>query len=80
MTNTVVGLKHDDGKDPWHLLPLTEVKEVVKVLAFGAKKYGPNNWQYLDEPRERYFSAMMRHMIAWREGEWLDRESGLPLP
>jgi hypothetical protein len=30
------GLKYDNGKDPWHLLAFDAIRELVKVLAFGA--------------------------------------------
>lgn len=70
------GLKYDCGKDPWHLLPIEEVEDIVKVLAYGAEKYGPNNWQNV-EPAERYYAAAIRHLVAWRKGELVDPESGL---
>ena len=72
------GRKDDSGKAPWHLLPWCAVREVVAVLAFGAGKYGPNNWQQVEGAQDRYFSAAQRHLVAWREGERLDAESGLP--
>jgi hypothetical protein len=43
-----------------------------------AAKYSPDNWQRVPEPRERYFSAAMRHLVAWKEGATHDLESGLP--
>lgn len=72
------GIKHDHGKAPWHLLPWSSVAAVVSVLEYGALKYAPNNWQRLVAPEDRYFSAAMRHLVAWRGGEKLDPESGLP--
>lgn len=73
-----VGIKHDKGKLPWHLLPWEPVEEVVKVLQFGAEKYKANNWQKLDEFDDRYFSAAMRHLVAHQKGEVVDPESDLP--
>lgn len=72
------GAKHDAGKDPWHLLPWGPVREVVRVLAHGAKVYAPNNWQKVKSGRDRYFNATMRHLFAWEGGELLDPDSGLP--
>lgn len=69
------GLKFDTDKLRWDLLPIECVEEVVKILSFGAKKYGPNNWQNV-EP-DRYYAALMRHLVASRKGEKLDPESGL---
>ena len=70
-------LKFDSGKVPWFLIPWNEVEEVAKVLGFGAKKYKPNNWQLVDDPG-RYFSAAIRHLVAWHKGEKKDLETGLP--
>ncbi len=72
------GRKDDSGKAPWHLLPWGAVAEVVRVLAFGAAKYAPDNWQQVAQPGDRYFSAAQRHLVAWRQGERVDPESGLP--
>ncbi len=71
------GRKDDSDKDRWDLLPLEPVRQIVKVLTFGAKKYAPDNWQKVSEPRDRYFAALMRHLVAWRSGEALDPESGI---
>ncbi len=72
------GEKHDQGKARWDLLPWGPVRQIVAVLTFGAKKYAPHNWQKVDNPRERYFAALHRHLVAWREGELLDPETKLP--
>lgn len=70
------GKKFDIGKLRWDLLPFKEIEKVVEILTFGSKKYGDNNWQNLDDFEKRYFSALMRHMVAWLEGEKYDQESG----
>ena len=71
------GTKHDGGKAPWHLFPFSAAEEIVKVLDFGAKKYAPDNWNKVDQAEDRYFSAAIRHLGAWKEGEKNDPESGL---
>ena len=77
--NKPIGLKNDiiDDKDRWDLLHLEDIEEVVKILSFGSKKYGPNNWQYVENGVERYYAALMRHLCAWRKGENIDPDSGL---
>jgi hypothetical protein len=50
---------------------------IVKVLQFGAKKYGERNWEQGGHWL-RNFSALIRHVSAWSQGEDLDPESGLP--
>ena len=72
------GIKHDTGKLRWDLLPMSAIEKIVAVLSFGAAKYGANNWQALDDFESRYFAALERHLVAWRRGERIDSESGLP--
>ena len=62
----------------WHLLPWVATSLVVKVLTYGAKKYAPENWRKVQDPQDRYFAAAMRHLVARRDGQKLDPESGLP--
>lgn len=71
------GLKFDINKDRWDLLPWIEVREVARVLTFGAKKYGDYNWTAVENGRSRYLAAAMRHITAWIDGEIFDKESGL---
>ncbi len=71
------GKKFDGGKYRHSLLPPGVLKEVIKVLEYGAEKYGENNWQQLTDGRRRYYDAAMRHMDAWKEGVKIDEESGL---
>jgi hypothetical protein len=67
----------------FHLLPWRAITMVAGIYEYGAKKYAANSWREVpvdqetgETPIERYFNAMMRHIIAWRRGEWLDPESG----
>lgn len=70
------GLKHDDGKLRWDLLPTDSTREIVSVLTMGCKKYGARNWEKgLDY--SRFYAALLRHLSAWWEGEDKDPESGL---
>lgn len=74
----VLGIKHDDEKPRWDLLPLEPVARIVDVLTHGATKYQPNNWMQVFNAGDRYFGAAMRHLVAWKGGEKIDQESGLP--
>jgi len=67
--------KLDAGKDRWSLLPLASIRQVVKVLTFGARKYSVDSWREV-EP-ERYLDAAYRHLYEWRMGRKNDEESGL---
>jgi|TARA_R100001086_G_scaffold90209_3_gene44413 hypothetical protein len=68
--------KFDGGKRRWRLLPFEIINDVVSVFDFGADKYGVDNWKECDD-WDRYFDAMMRHIIAWRLGERVDKETNI---
>jgi hypothetical protein len=74
----MIGKKLDGDKLDYSLMPWSAMDEVVKVLMFGARKYDEDNWKYVANGKRRYLSACYRHVNAMAEGEWLDKESGLP--
>ena len=65
-----------DDKLRWDLLPMEEIEDIVKVYHAGAKKYGPNTWQNLDNGIERYRAAMFRHLMEYMKGERVDSDTG----
>lgn len=69
--------KYDNGKLRWDLLPIRELEEIVKVYTFGSQKYGDNKWQGLENGKERYYAALLRHLAEYRKGNAIDDESGL---
>ena len=69
--------KNDTGKPEYELLPLELLSGVNKILQYGAEKYGLNNWKKPDFAMSRAYNALLRHMIAFWNGENLDKESGL---
>lgn len=70
------GRKDDSAKIRWDLLPPDAVEDIVKVLMFGAVKYGDYNWAK-GMSWSRLFAACLRHLWAWWRGEENDPESGL---
>ena len=64
------GKKFDQGKTEWDLLPLGPIEEVIKVLMHGKEKYGRDNWQLVDNPIRRYYSAAQRHLAAFRRARF----------
>ena len=77
MKNVKGGIKFDEGKPMWNLVPLEAVQEVAKVLTMGANKYGKRNWVKLPDFEDRYMSATLRHITQHQSGELFDEESGL---
>lgn len=73
-------VKHDNGKARYDLIDADFEQELAEVLTHGATKYTDNNWQNarVGEARARYYAAFRRHTAAWRRGEELDPDSGLP--
>ena len=82
------GIKFDNGKLRWSLLPLEPIQETIKVLMYGADKYthevdgktitGDDNWKMIDDIPNKYYNALMRHITAWKLGEKKDPETNLP--
>jgi len=68
-------IKADAGKAEYGLIPPATLDEVAHVFTYGAAKYSPDNWHKCDD-NMRYFNAAMRHIMAWRRGEYFDEESG----
>lgn len=60
------GKKNDrlDNKTRWELMPLDCLEDIARVYTEGAKKYGDNNWQNLENGYERYKGALLRHLYA----------------
>jgi hypothetical protein len=69
------GMKFDDNKIQMELLPLRELREVARVLTYGAKKYAPDNWKKVANAKERYTGALLRHLTEYREGNIFDHET-----
>lgn len=68
--------KWDKDKTRYDLMPKDGIDEICKVLAFGAEKYGVDNWKK-GMGWSRPFRAAIGHLWAWFWGETKDPESGL---
>ena len=69
-------IKCDDGKAPIALVEPSFIEGIAHVLAFGAKKYDEHNWR-LGMKWSRMYSAAMRHLMAFWQGEDIDEETNL---
>lgn len=73
------GRKDDQGKLRWGLLRKSLViclEAVIRVLMFGAKKYGDENWQRVENPKVRYRDALDRHLAEIDKGIMVDPDTG----
>lgn len=64
------------NKTPFEFIPLTALCGVARVLRHGAIKYGRKNWRKDPIMASTYQGAMMRHLMAYYDGETLDPDSG----
>ena len=62
------GLKYDQNKLRYDLLPPIPLEELVRVYTKGATKYTDRNWEG-GLAWGRVFGAMMRHAWGWWRGE-----------
>jgi len=51
--------------------------EVSKVGTYGANLYSPYGWTKVENGKERYTDAMLRHFLREEAGEEIDPESNL---
>ena len=77
LPSTQVGRKDDQEKTRLDLIEPEFIEQLGKVLTFGAKKYEPNSWQKVEDAENRYYGALFRHLLAYRNGETEDPESKL---
>lgn len=66
-----------DDKDPLEYLVLSVLAEDAKVHKHGADKYGKLNWRVSEIKASTYVGAILRHLVAFGEGNDIDDDSGL---
>lgn len=66
------GAKLDRGKDDWSLLDWDAIEGVVRTLTHGKEKYSEDGWKQVSRAKQRYLSAMMRHLRKMQLGEYED--------
>ena len=72
------GVKYDGDKPRYDLIEPKALEDLARVLTFGCKKYSDENWRHVENAEKRYYSALLRHVEAWRRGDSLDEETGIP--
>lgn len=73
-----IGSRDNKNKLEWSLIDFPSLEPMVRVLQFGAKKYGKYNWKKGLKTTE-ICDSMLRHIFAYLNGEDIDEESGLPI-
>ena len=69
------GAKNDKGKLRYDLVPVGPLRKLVEVYTLGASKYEPRNWEK-GMAWSRLYAAMMRHAVAFWDGEKYDPVDG----
>lgn len=69
-------LKFDDDKPMVALVEPQYILGTAAVMSHGARKYGKSNWKNNLE-MDRIYSAAMRHLLAFHDGQLNDPETGL---
>ena len=66
------------GKPMVSLVQTPFILDIAKVLTFGAKKYGKNNWKNIDKKEiDRLKDSLLRHTLAYTSGDLIDPDTGL---
>jgi len=71
------GLRYNSGKLQPSLLSPHALKGVMRVMAIGAVKYKPRNWEK-GLPLAEIIDSLVRHTWALQGGQFADPETGLP--
>lgn len=72
--NVEKGLRYNEGKPKWSLVPQSALIPMVRVLEYGSKKYAPYNWTKGLSVTE-ICESLKRHLDSYMEGEDFDPES-----
>lgn len=69
----IIGIR----KVPMSTVPANVLAEVAVAMLEGSAKYGRHNYRAVGVRASVYYDAMMRHIMAWWEGEDVDKDSGM---
>lgn len=80
--NTIVksdngGLRYDEGKPRYDLIPPEAIEAIAVHYMQGAKKYADRNWER-GMDWGKCFRALMSHAIKWQKGETYDNDPSMP--
>lgn len=69
------GVKHDEGKPDWSLLPPDALEDVIRVYEYGCVKYARDNWRK-GITYSRIFRGIIGHLWKWWRGHETNPEDG----
>ena len=64
-------------KAPMSTVPANVLAEIGVAMLEGSVKYGRHNYRAAGVRSSVYYDAVMRHLIAWWEGEDIDPDSNM---
>ena len=70
------GLRYNEGKIRYDLIPTFANQQFARVLGKGAEKYGEQNWEK-GMAWSSVIASLKRHIAAFESGEDFDAETGL---
>ena len=74
----MVSKKQNKGKPNWALFPIVTVNWIIAALQAGLDGgYKKDSWMEVKNFKDEYYSALMRHLAAYRSGETYDEKSNL---
>lgn len=78
MINPKDTIAKEEKRVAFHTIPPIAKVYLALAMMEGADKYGWFNWRVLAIDPKVYTDAAERHLTALQDGEWIDRDSGLP--
>jgi hypothetical protein len=78
MQNPKDAIAKEEERVAFHTIPPIAKVYLALAMMEGAKKYGWFNWRKFPIDHKFYTDAAERHLTALQDGEWLDKDSGLP--
>lgn len=64
-------------KTPIRSIPPVAIVELGRAMMDGEQKYGRMNWRETAVVSSTYYDAVMRHVLAWWDGEDRASDSGI---
>jgi hypothetical protein len=73
--NATVGLRFNEGKRRFDLIPPDGLAALADLFTIGSRKYAERNWEK-GMKFSNVFASLERHYQSWKAGEDRDPETG----